>query len=390
MSSSWDTCGLDTVHVTYKEGPARSPAELAALLEEFQRMYELPTAAVTRDRGVSGFASAAVDSAAGLRLDWTRPGEEGQNPGYFCLQVKGAWFSQADGEATADFLQLLEAYGPLRVTRLDFQQTWRTEDHLTPWWIDQFDRGLLRVVGKRHYEPRGRKSGANDYPMGATLYHGSRNSERYARQYDKHLQDGAGPPRRRDEIECKGETARNLWTDLHSALNSAESEGFQRGAALTAHSRRVIRALLPIRDTSRWADQELPKRWSEMAKEPLVWSTLFDDQPATIKPAQKRVSSLLKSYRYATQNFGAAVAVTALQRWQEYEGDGMSPHDAVRDAYASVIDDFVNEANESRAMEFISEMAPAEAKRLMKLWLDMVRTSASNQERERDQRLGEA
>ena len=117
---------------------------------------------------------------------------------------------------------------------------------------------------------------------------------------------------------------------------------------------------------------------------------MFDDQPATIKPAQKRVSSLLKSYRYATQNFGAAVAVTALQRWQEYERTGTSTYEAVRDAYASVIDDFVNEANESRAMEFISEMPPAEAKRLMPLWLEMVRTSASNQERERDQRLEEA
>lgn len=390
MTSSWDTSGPDTVHLTFKEGPSRSPAELAALLEEFQRGYELPTSAVVRDRGVQGFAAAAVDAAAGLRLDWTRPGDEGANPGYFCLQVKGAWFSQADGETTADFLQLLQAYGPLRATRIDFQQTWRTDLHLTPWWIDQFDRGLLRVVGRKHYEPRGRKTGAGDYPLGATLYHGSRTSERYARQYDKHLQEGTGPSRRRDEVECKGETARNLWADLHDHLLLCEQSGLQRGVALTSHSRSVIRALLPIRDTSRWVGKELPKRWSEMAKEPTAWSTLFDDAPASVKPAQRRVSSLLKSYRYAAQNFGAAVGVTALQRWVENERSGLSSHDAVRDAYASVIDDFVTEANEQRAMEFITEMNPREAKALMGRWLEMLRTSASNQERERDERLGEA
>ena len=73
------------------EGAHRTPEELGRLLEEFNKIYEIPTAAVQRDRGLSGFASSAVDKAAGLRLDWTRPGEEGQNQGYFCLQVGGRW-----------------------------------------------------------------------------------------------------------------------------------------------------------------------------------------------------------------------------------------------------------------------------------------------------------
>ncbi len=102
MGSTWSTCGPDTAHITFKEGGGRSPIELSALLAEFQSQYELPTDPLIRDRGVQGFANAAIDSAAGLRLDWTRPKEEGNNPGFFCLQVKGKWFEAADGETAAD------------------------------------------------------------------------------------------------------------------------------------------------------------------------------------------------------------------------------------------------------------------------------------------------
>ena len=152
MASSWNTCGPDTVHLTFREGGGRSPTELASLLEEFQRSYDLPTDPLIRDRGVQGFANAAVDQAAGLRLDWTRPNEEGNNKGVFCLQIKGAWFEAADGETAADFLQLMQAYGVYRCTRLDFQQTTKTTKYLTPWWIKQFEEGKLRVVGKKHWE----------------------------------------------------------------------------------------------------------------------------------------------------------------------------------------------------------------------------------------------
>ena len=92
MSNPWNTCGPDTAHITFKEGAGRSPVELTHLLAEFQTLYDLPTNPLIRDRGLQGFANAAVDQAAGLRLDWTRPDEDGNNAGFFCLQVKGAWF----------------------------------------------------------------------------------------------------------------------------------------------------------------------------------------------------------------------------------------------------------------------------------------------------------
>ena len=132
MRENWDSCGPDTLHVTFKEGPSRTPEDFASLLQEFQLGFDLPTSAVIRDRGVSGFECAAVDNAAGLRLDWTKVNGEGANKGYFCLQVKGEWFDKADGEVVCDFFAFLAAYGIYRVTRIDLQQTVTTKKYLKP------------------------------------------------------------------------------------------------------------------------------------------------------------------------------------------------------------------------------------------------------------------
>ena len=384
MGSTWNTCGPDTAHVTFKEGAGRSPVELTHLLAEFQSMYDLPTNPLIRDRGLQGFANAAVDEAAGLRLDWTRPDEDGNNPGYFCLQVKGAWFEQADGETAADFLQLLQAYGPYRVTRLDFQQTTRTNNRLTPWWIEKFESGQFRVVGKKHYEPRGKKDALGAYPEGATLYHGSRTSDRYARQYDKHLQKNDGPPRRRDEVEVKGESARNLWKQMHAELLLTEQLGTQRGATLHSFSKGTIRALLPIRDTSRWYKQELPKHWTRMAIEPTSWSTLFDDDAIQVKPRERKISSLLKSYRYANENFGAATTVMLAHRIWNNQERGMLPLEASNDAHCNNVDDQCLAASEARAWAFCAELPPKDRDGTWAIWQSLVANAASNQERVRD------
>ena len=382
--SSWNTCGPDTVHLTFKEGGGRTPTELASLLEEFQKQYDLPTSAVVRDRGVQGFASAAVDEAAGLRLDWTRPNEEGNNPGYFCLQIKGTWFEAADGETQADFLQLMQAYGIYRCTRIDFQQTHRTTTRLTPWWIRKFEAGEFRVVGKKHFEPRGVKDALNRYPSGATLYHGSRSSERFSRQYDKHLEADFGPPRRRDEVELKGQTARDLWEQLHSELLTTEQLGTSRGATLHSFSKSTIRALLPIRDTSRWVGKTLPRNWTSMAAEPTTWATLFDDDPITVKPRERKVTHLLKSYRYANNNFGSAVSVMFCKYLLEYKSLGDTPQEASDNAYARLVDDFVLGANEERAMDFVSELEPSIREEVRNQWFAVLSNAASNEERVRD------
>jgi hypothetical protein len=383
MESSWNTSGPDTVHLTFKEGGGRSPLELASLLEEFQKQYDLPLNPLVRDRGVQGFANASVDQAAGLRLDWTRPNEEGNNPGFFCLQIKGQWFEAADGETQADFLQLMQSYGPYRCTRIDFQQTHRTTNRLTPWWIKRFEAGALRVVGKKSFEPRGAKTAEGDYPRGATIYHGSRSSERFSRQYDKHLQADFGPPRRRDEVELKGQSARDLWEQMHSELLASEQLGTSRGATLHAFSKSTIRALIPIRDTSRWVGKELPKRWSSMANEPTTWATLFDGDPITVKPRERRISNLLRSYRYSCTNFGSAVSVMAAQRYVANRDAGMKPKQAALEAYTECMDDFTLGANEERVRDFVGELPPSKRDAVLEAWFSMLRRAASNQDTKR-------
>ena len=387
MEKSWNRCGPDTLHVTFKEGPYRSPEDFACLLQEFQVERDLPTATVVRDRGVSGFENSAVDNAAGLRLDWTSLNGEGSNKGFFCLQVKGEWFDQADGPTTVDLFQLLDAYGTYRITRIDIQQTIVTRKFLTPWWITAFDAGALRVIGKKFYEPRGKKTGSNDYPAGATLYHGSRTSERFARQYDRHKKVGIGPPRRRDEIEIKGDSCRRLWDELLSELAQGEQTQQARADRLAAFSKGAIRAYLPIRDTSRWLGGDLPKNWAQLAEEPMNWKELFEEEALGIAPAPKRVTSLLKSYRYASQNFGAAVSVSAAKSFVEALQEGCTPTEASNWAYSKLMDDFVLDANEQRAKEFISELPGSIRDQVEEHWMGLLRNAASNAERLRDEGL---
>lgn len=363
------SCGPDTLHLTYKEAPGRTPEEFSQLLAEFNRLYEIPTDTVKRDRGLSGFGSAAIDKSAGLRLDWTRVGEEGQNPGIFCLQVGGKFFGQASGETQADFLQLLEAYGPLRATRVDFQQTVRTDNRLTPWWIRQFESGKYRVVGRKHFEPRGKKDHFGDFPEGATVYHGARSSERYARQYDKHLQSGHGLPRRRDEIEIKGESCRNLYAQLHESLLKCEETGQPRGEALYSFSKRSIRAFLPIRDVSQWASRSLPQNWAQMAEEPKTWATLFDEDPILIEPNRARVTSLIKSYRYATQNFGAAIAARHTHLTRDQVLDGLPEDVAYSVAAQEIVQDCYRDGNPERVKEFCMEFPTDDALPLLQRYV---------------------
>jgi len=388
VTSSWTTCGPDTLHATFKEGAGRSPEDLACLLQEFQVARDLPTSTVIRDRGVSGFEAAAVDQAAGLRLDWTRSDGEGANKGYFCLQVKGEWFKQADGIAATDLLQLLDAYGIYRITRIDIQQTTETKRYLTPWWIKAFDAGALRVIGKKYYEPRGLKTGSNEYPAGATLYHGSRTSERFARQYDKHKQDDIGPPRRRDEIEIKGDSSRRLWDELMEELAQGEQTDEARAARLHAFSKSAIRAYLPIRDISRWIGRDLPKDWAQYAEEPMNWTELFEQEARGIQPAPKRVTSMLKSYRYAQTNFGAAVGAVAVARYVEDRHAGFGGFEAQSRMYSSVIAAFVNDANEDKAQEFFAEYPKALRDEMQIVWEWVKQRMASEAEERRDDDLG--
>ena len=117
------------------------------------------------------------------------------------------------------------------------------------------------------------------------------------------------------------------------------------------------------------------------------WAELFTDEARDIQPAPKRVTSLLKSYRYANQNFGAAVAATAIQRVVELQQEGWDARSASEEMYKSVLDDFVNHANEDRVKEFFDELKPSLREDYERVWMEFIRVAASNEERDRDQRL---
>jgi hypothetical protein len=121
-----------------------------------------------------------------------------------------------------------------------------------------------------------------------------------------------------------------------------------------------------------------------MAKEPSTWSTLFSNDALAVKPRQRTVSSMLKSYRYATSNFGASVAATACTRLVEERKQCKDPKDADWNAYSSVVEDFIKAANEDRVMEFFKEAPAAQRTELRTAWFEMTRTAGTNVESTRD------
>ncbi len=84
-----------------------------------------------------------------------------------------------------------------------------------------------------------------------------------------------------------------------------------------------------------------------------------------IKPREAKVTSLIKSYRYATQNFGSAVAVRHAHMARELELDGMTPDIAFSVASSDVMQDFYRDSNPDRAKEFCAEFKTDDALALL-------------------------
>ena len=114
------------------------------------------------------------------------------------------------------------------------------------------------------------------------------------------------------------------------------------------------------------------------------WSELFQEDAMGIQPAPKRVTGLLKSYRYANSNFGSAISVMTAKRFVEAIRCGATQEEASNEAYCALMDDAFLGANETKVMEFISELTPSLRDQVREAWLGFMRTSASNAERARD------
>ena len=102
-----------------------------------------------------------------------------------------------------------------------------------------------------------------------------------------------------------------------------------------------------------------------MASEPLSWATLFDEDPLTIKPREAKITNLIKSYRYATQNFGAAIAVRHAHLARDEELQGLDGEMASAVAAQQIIQDCYRESNPERAKEFCAEFPTDDALALL-------------------------
>ena len=103
-----------------------------------------------------------------------------------------------------------------------------------------------------------------------------------------------------------------------------------------------------------------------------------------MRKATKKISSMLKSFRYAVDNFGAAVSVHTAQRFEQLEKAGKTPSEASDEAYAELLDHFILAANEERAMEFINELPPSEREGVRARWFAILRNAGSNEEIRRE------
>ena len=193
--------------------------------------------------------------------------------------------------------------------------------------------------------------------------------------------------RRRDEVEIKGTSGRVLWEELLQALDECELTGEDRGVRLEAFSKSAVRAYLPIRDISRWAGLPLPRNWAQIAEEPMNWTELFEQEAKGIQPAPKRVTSLLKSYRYARTNFGAAVGAQAALGYVEDRHAGYGDFEATSRMYSTVIADFVGDANEDKVQEFFADYPKPIRDELQIVWEWIKQRMASDVEVRRDDDL---
>tara|TARA_B100001063_G_C16319808_1_gene336964 strand:+ start:90 stop:455 length:366 start_codon:yes stop_codon:yes gene_type:complete len=121
-----------------------------------------------------------------------------------------------------------------------------------------------------------------------------------------------------------------------------------------------------------------------MAKEPTSWATLFDESPIQVKPRERKITSMLRSYRYAKQNFGSAISATVAARLAEQRDEFESSVEASMEVYAQIIDEMTLAAREDRVMEFLGELPPDHAAKAREWWFAMLQTSASVQEDRRD------
>lgn len=315
MQETWNRIGIDTLHLTYSTKRDLDGVTLICRLAELLDEVGLDGAITPRDRGRHGFQN-GVSFGNYVELDWSGATDGGPNQGFASVQLKGALFEPLGAAETAVVGLSLSEMGVHRATRVDPQIT-NTSCPSAGEVIREFRAGRLAVARKRTFEPKGQELAGGQYPKGATICHGSRQSDIYIRQYDKHLAPGGeGPPRLRTEVEIKGKVAHEAWKEYVAAW---KQESLKAQAELTEEvklSQRLIRVYMPLRDVSQWEPGCKPKDWAGKAPEPAWWADLFQAQGERLriekKPTRALEAAVARARRQAAGRYVQDLILTEL------------------------------------------------------------------------------
>jgi hypothetical protein len=320
VQDAWNRIGIDTLHLTYSTkgdlGSGGLVLGLADLLDEIG----LSGTFTGRDRGRHGFEN-GLSFGNLVEVDWTDPGGEGPNRGFASVQLKGAFFEPLSSAQTAVVGLSMAEMGVHKCSRIDPQIT-STECPSAGEVIQLFRAGKLAVARKRTFEPKGQELAGGEYPKGATICHGSRQSDIYVRQYDKHLAPGGeGPPRLRTEVEIKGAVAKEAWK---AYVGAWKGEAVSVPDGLTEEvrlSQQLIRVYMPLRDVSQWEPGAKPKDWAGKAPEPEWWADLFRAQGERLaiqkRPTRALEAAVARSRKQSAGRYLQDLILTELKLWKD-------------------------------------------------------------------------
>ena len=382
MPDEWEGCGLDTVHLTFKESGDLGIGDLVLGLGDLLDEVGLSGDFSQRNRGRNGFEH-GLSFLAGVEVDWTDAGSQGPNRASISCQFKGEFFATLGAFEVALFGLSMAEYGVHRCTRADVQIT-ALNCPSAPDLIRDFRAGKLRVVRKKSFEPKGQELEGGRYPKGATICHGARQSDVFVRQYDKDKEEGNGPQRLRSECELKGQIADGAW-------NAFVNE-WKEGASATAPdlgrevklSQQLIRQYMPLRDVSQWAPDARPKNWASEAPEPAWWADLFSEQAVRIRRKKAISKSLRDAIAYNRRQGGGRLLQDLILTELDLSKRGYEAQEAAESALCTVRDRYAKHGSESRLEELLRETPVEDHEWIRARWVWYGRNGASNPEAEDD------
>ena len=382
MPEQWERCGLDTVHLTFKESADLGVGDLVLGLGDLLDEIGLGGDFTQRNRGRNGFEH-GLSFLSGIEVDWTDAGTKGPNSASISCQFKGKFFATLGAFEVALFGLSMAEYGVYRCTRIDPQIT-ALDCPRTAELIRDFRAGKLKVVRKKSFEPKGQELEGGRYPKGATICHGARQSDVFVRQYDKDLEEGEGPQRLRSECELKGEVATAAWIKY--------VEEWQEGASATTPdlgrevklTQQLVRHYMPLRDVSQWTPETRPKNWASEAPEPVWWADLFSEKAVRLRRKKAISKSLRDAIAYNRRQGGGRFLQDQLLTELHYVKQGYEAEEAAEEALCTVRDRYAMHAPDTRLEELLRETPPEDHAWLRARWAWYGKNGAEKEEAEND------